>query len=406
MKMKPGRDQIDPFPAEGKPGVHPAPPGGEGDVGERPAPEPPPRRRETPPVDLDWIKAGLAVLAALAVLALLHYAASVFITVFSSLLLAFALEPLVQLLCRRTRLSRQFASAVVVFLFIATLYGILWLAYDRVSTFLSDVPSLVERVRTAPLVEQITSKARELERIAEETTRRFASAQPPAPETVPPQVVVRDGGSFREALFRGLGSVTTVIFSLSFIPFLVYFILADKEPLSRRTRELFSEEKRETAGAILEDIELMMRKFLLGNAIVAGILSAATCFVFWLVGLPYWIVLGTMSGTMSIVPYLGLVLALLPGVLVGLVTFSSGLPFLVVIGSVALFHVIAANLLTPKLVGAGVHLNAVASTVGLLFFGWLWGGMGLLLAIPIVAVLKCVLENIPATRPIGLWLGD
>src|SRR5574341_181675 len=276
--MKTGRDQIEP--------------GGDVGAGEAQGPEPPLRRRETPQPDLGWIKAGIAILAVLALLALLHFASSVFITVFSSLLLAFALEPLVQLLCRRTKVSRQFASAVVVFLFIAALYGLLSFAYFRLADFLSDVPSLVERIRSATLVEQITTKAQELERIAEEAARRFSPAAPAARGKTPPQVVVRDGGSFTEALFHGLGSVTSVVFSLSFIPFLVYFILADKEPLSRRTRELFSREKRDTAGAILEDIELMMRKFLLGNAIIAGILSAATCLVFWLVGLPYWIVLG------------------------------------------------------------------------------------------------------------------
>jgi len=66
-------------------------------------------------------------------------------------------------------------------------------------------------------------------------------------------------------------------------------------------------------GEILIDIEKMMRKFLLGNAVIALILSAATVLVFLLVRLPYAIVLGILSGTLSIVPYLGLPLALLPG---------------------------------------------------------------------------------------------
>lgn len=362
-------------------------------------------RRDAPLVDLVWIKAGLAILATLSLVALLYFAASVFITLFTSLLLAFALEPLVQLLCRRARLSRQVASAVVVFLFVAALYAVLSFAYFRLAGFLLDIPSLVERIRSAPLVERWTGAIREFTRLAEETVHRI-SPPPPEPAHPPPQVVVRDTGSVAGALLHGLGSVTTVVFSLGFIPFLAYFVLAGKEPLSRRTLELFSEEKRETAGAILEDIERMMRRFLIGNGIIAAILSAATCLLFWVVGLPYWFVLGVLSGTLSIVPYLGLPLALLPGLVVGIVGFPSATPFFVVGVGVTFFHVVAANYLTPKFVGSGVHLNAVASTVGLLFFGWLWGGMGLLLGIPIVAVLKCVLENIPAARRIGLWLGD
>jgi len=153
-------------------------------------------------------------------------------------------------------------------------------------------------------------------------------------------------------------------------------------------------------------MERVMRQFLIGNAMLVGILSVATVLVFWIIGLPSPVVLGALSGTLSVVPYLGLPLALLPGVVVGLVTFPSGTPLFLLVLSVTLFHLISANFLTPKLVGREVHLNATASTAALLFFGWLWGGMGLLLGIPILAVLKCVLYNLPSTRRVGIWLGD
>ena len=356
--------------------------------------------------DLNLIRAGATVLAVLGVLALLHFAASVFITLFSALLLAFALEPVVHLLCVRTRLRRHHASAVVVFLFIAMLYGLFYATYLRAESFLADIPAIAEKIRTAPMVRNLTEKVEELNRLAAEAGRRIApQAAPARPKSSSPEVV-RDTESFAGSLIQGLGSLSGVLFALGFVPFLVYFILADREPLTRRTRELFPEEHRATVGEILVDIERMMRKFLLGNALIALVLSAATVLVFLLVGLPYPIVLGILSGSLSIVPYLGLPLALLPGVVVGLVSFESGGPFLVLVVSVTLFHLVAANYLTPKLVGGGVRLNATASTVALLFFGWLWGGMGLLLGIPILAVLKCILDNIPSTRRVGMFLGD
>jgi len=356
--------------------------------------------------DLNLIRAGATVLALLGVLALLHFAASVFITLFSSLLLAFALEPLVHQLCVRTRMRRHHASAVVVFLFVALLYGLFYATYLRAESFLADIPQIAEKIRTAPLVRNLTDKATELNRLAAEAGRRIAPPAAPARPKQAAPVIVRDAESFAESLIQGLGSLSGVLFALGFIPFLVYFILADREPLTRRTRELFPVEHRATVGEILDDIERMMRKFLLGNAVIALVLSVATVLVFLLVGLPYPIVLGIMSGTLSTVPYLGLPLALLPGVVVGLITFESGGPFLALIASVTLFHLVAANYLTPKLVGGEVRLNATASTVALLFFGWLWGGMGLLLGIPILAVLKCILDNVPSTRRVGMFLGD
>jgi len=363
--------------------------------------------RRQPAPNLHLIRAGAIIIAILGLFALLHFAASVFITLFSAMLLAFALEPVVHFLCVRTRLRRHHSSAVVVFLFVAMLYGLFYATYLRAESFVAEIPSITEKIRSAPMVTSLTHRAEELNRVFAEAGRRIAlpAAVSARPKPVP-SVVVRDGESFTGALLQGLGSLSGVLFSLGFIPFLVYFILADREPLTRRTRELFPEEHRATVGEILLDIERMMRKFLLGNAVIALLLSAATVLVFLLVGLPYPVVLGILSGTLSIVPYLGLPLALLPGVVVGLVSFESGGPFLVLIASVTVLHLVAANYLTPKLVGGGVRLNATASTVALLFFGWLWGGMGLVLGIPILAVLKCIFDNVPSTRRIGMFLGE
>ena len=361
-----------------------------------------------PGPDLNLIRAGATIIAILGLLALLHFAASVFITLVSAMMLAFALEPLVHLLCVRTRLRRHHASGIVVFLFVAMLYGLFYATYLRAENFLAEIPAITEKIRAAPMVKSLTSRAEELNRVVAEAGRRISP--PPAasarPKTASPFVVRDEAESFTGVLLQGLGSLSGVFYALGFIPFLVYFILADREPLTRRTRELFPEVHHATVGRILLDIEQMMRKFLLGNAVVALILSTATVLVFLLVGLPYPVILGILSGTLSIVPYLGLPLALLPGVVVGLVSFESGGPFLVLVASVTVFHLVAANYLTPKLVGGGVRLNATAATVALLFFGWLWGGMGLLLGIPILAVLKCIFDNIPSTRRIGRFFGE
>lgn len=351
------------------------------------------------------VNASLSILVILGVVALLYYAASVVITILTSLLVALALEPLVQLLGRRARLSRHPASLIVVFLAVALVYGLLYLVYSSAQQLLSDLPRLVAQVRDAPVVQRMADEVRRLTESLREAGKSIAPAAP-APADARPAVVLREGKSWAEAVIQNLGSVTTVLFSLSFIPFLVYFVLADKERLTRRTRELFPREHQETAGAVIHAIERMMQKFLVGNTIIAGVLCAVTSLAFLLVGLPYWLALGILSGTLSMIPYLGLVLALLPPLVVGLVTFSSGGPIAVIVTVVVALHLLAANLLVPKLVGKGVRLNAVVSTVAVMFFGWLWGGMGLILGIPIVAVVKCVMDNVPATQAVGRWLGE
>jgi len=390
-------------------------------MAETTAPERPPGRNaatETPgepatgagaraAADLNLIRIGATVLALLGVIALLHFAASVFITLFSALLLAFALEPLVHLLCVRTRLRRQHASGIVVFLFIAVIYGVFSLAYLGAESFLKDVPTFAAKIRAAPAVETLSKRFAEVDRLVSEAGRGIAPPPAaPGPARTATPVIVREAESFTGSLLRGLGSLSNAIFFLSFVPFLVYFMLADREPLTRRTREMFPREYRDTVGEILVDIERVMRLFLVGNGVVAGILSAATVLVFLGVGLPYPVTLGILSGVLSTVPYLGLILALLPGLVVALATIDAPQQIVVLFTTITVFHLVAINYLVPRFVGGGVHLNATSSTAALLFFGWLWGGMGLILGIPILAVLKCVLDNVRSTRRIGMWLGD
>lgn len=349
------------------------------------------------------VTVSLAVLAALAMLALLRVAASVFITVFSSLLIAIALEPPVRFLNRKLHFPRHIGSMIVVFLAVGSLYGILYLAYSGAQGFLSDLPELADRIRSAPIIASAAEQLRGIESGFEAFTKGLVPPAPAIGRT--PQVVVSQDPSFAARLFSGLGSLTTLIFSLSFIPFLVYFILAEKEPLTRRTLSLFPG-RESRIRELLADIESMMQTFLLGNVIIAATLSFLTVILFWATGLPYWLVLGTLSGVLSTVPYIGMPLALVPGLVVGLVSFDSGMPLLIIAAGISALHLMAANYLVPRFVGGRTHLNAVSSTLALLFFGWMWGGMGLLLAIPILAVLRSALESHPTTERLGRWLGD
>jgi predicted PurR-regulated permease PerM len=73
---------------------------------------------------------------------------------------------------------------------------------------------------------------------------------------------------------------------------------------------------------------------------------------------------------------------------------------------ITFLHLVAANVLTPALIGRRVHVNALAATISLLFWGWLWGGMGLLLAVPITATIKVVCDHVDSWSPVGRWLGS
>ena len=124
---------------------------------------------------------------------------------------------------------------------------------------------------------------------------------------------------------------------------------------------------------------------------------------FW--GLPYFYFLGIISGFVSLVPYLGIVMAVLPPLAAGLGTVKdSGL--IIIVATVLGLHLFAMNVLYPKVIGRRLQLNPLLVTISLLLWGWLWGAMGLILAVPIMGVLKIICDNVVALRRFGDLMGE
>jgi predicted PurR-regulated permease PerM len=115
---------------------------------------------------------------------------------------------------------------------------------------------------------------------------------------------------------------------------------------------------------------------------------------------------GLISGVLSLFPYVGLPLSILPPVLATLAVpnkFTLILSVAVITGGL---HVLAMNFLYPKVVGRHVHLNPLVVTVAIIFWTLLWGGVGLILAVPITAGIKAVCENVESLQPVARLLGD
>jgi predicted PurR-regulated permease PerM len=182
-------------------------------------------------------------------------------------------------------------------------------------------------------------------------------------------------------------------------------MLSWQEHARTRTVELFPAENRTTAYVTLGQISVMVRSFIAGNVIIGLFMSVISMIVFGLLGLPYFYFLGIISGFLSLLPYLGIVMAVLPPLAAGLGTVKdSGL--IIIVATVLILHLFSMNVLYPKVIGRRLQLNPLLVTISLLLWGWLWGAMGLILAVPIMGVLKIVCDNVVALRRFGDWMGD
>jgi predicted PurR-regulated permease PerM len=154
----------------------------------------------------------------------------------------------------------------------------------------------------------------------------------------------------------------------------------------------------------LEDLREVLRDYLAGMSVVTLLVIAASSLFFWMLGMDYPILTAIASSLLNMVPYIGAVLAWLPAFLIALAKWRTAGQFILIAGGLTAIHVLAINLVAPQLVGRRVRLNAVAITIALLFWGWVWGGVGLLLAIPITAALRVICDHTESWKPIGRWL--
>jgi predicted PurR-regulated permease PerM len=330
------------------------------------------------------------IVAIFTVLAACYFAKIVFVVLLVSILLAFILTPLVDLL-QRFHVNRSLAALIVLLMLLGAIYGLSYYSYSKASDFLQDLPKYSNRIRST-----VARFVKTAETLQKNTL--------PAGTEQKNTVTVQQGTNWSDWL-TGVGSVTEVILGLGFIPFLVYFMLSWQEHVRACTVMLFRMENRNTAYVTLGAISGMIRSFIVGNVVVGLFMSGVATIVFWMLGVPYFYFLGVISGFLSLLPYLGVILALVPPLLAVFGTIDTT-KLIAIVTSVLALHIFALNVLYPKIVGSRVQLNPLAVTVALLIWGWLWGAMGLILAVPMTAAMKIIFDHVESLRGYGAWLGE
>jgi predicted PurR-regulated permease PerM len=365
------------------------------------------------------------VIALGVIVALLYWGRVFFITGIIALVIAFILEPFVGLLVR-ARLPRSVASFVVCTTALMLLYLMGLGAYTQIAGLWAELPRFSKRVND--VVEGGRQKIDDLEittyrlivpsrqqqqpaPVPPPVTRskrgREPAVQQPLPPGAIPEVRIHEEQKpLSDLLYERMGSLYQILLMSSFIPFLVYFMLSWRDHVHRSFLQFFDGEDRVAAARSLQGIGDMVRGFVVGNFLLGVLLAVLSSIIFWMIRLPYPLLAGPVSGFLSLVPYIGLPLALLPPAIVAIAGGSPLASFLIILFVVAMLHLIAMNVLYPKIVGSRVHLNPLAVTVALMLWGFLWDAAGLVLAIPLTAAIKAVCDNVRGLRPYGKFLGD
>jgi predicted PurR-regulated permease PerM len=318
------------------------------------------------------------------------------ITIVLATFLAIVVDPLV-VRAAKMGLGRVLASGLVVVCFMLVAGTLTYVLYNRASAFGDEFPSYAYRIHRAmaPLV----SKFERFEKNAQSITPLVEGSKHETEVTVKPAPINWPG-----FLVRGVGSISGVLIMAGVLPFLVFFMLAGKDGMSVRLTNMFQDKM--DVPKFVSNLGNMIRGFVLGNLIVGSIMAAGTSVVFLVLGMKGAVTLGIVSAFLNLIPFLGLLLAAAVPLAAALLQFNTLGPFITIAITILLFHLVAADFLIPKLVGSRLLLGPVAVTIGMLFWGWLWGIMGLLLAVPLTAFVKLVADSRPSLIHISNLLSD
>jgi len=188
------------------------------------------------------------------------------------------------------------------------------------------------------------------------------------------------------------------------VPFLMFFMLVRKQHIYWWLCTTFANNT--DVPQFVERLTKMVRGFVGGNLIIGSAMAIVLCGTFLAIGLDQAITFGIAGGFLNLIPFLGVLIAGAIPLLGATLQFSTPGPFVVIAVTVTALHLISANILIPKYIGSRVNVGPVAATVGMLFWSWVWGGIGFLLAIPLTALVKLIADCHPTLLPVANLLAE
>lgn len=303
----------------------------------------------------------------------------------------------------RVGIPATVSAALFTILLIASLFlGGLALA-EPMYDFVTDIPSLVDEVLASlngpgGLLEPFS-------RAAEATQEAVEEAQAASGEAVPVEVAVVNEGP-------GLGgSVMTVapglLSQLVLAVALLYFLVASGDLFIQKAVQAADrfEDKRQTVVTI-RTIEARLGNYLGAITLINAGLGVVIGTAMWLWGMPSPAMIGAMAMVLNFIPFVGAVVGSLVAAVIAFVAFGTVGAAAAVFATYYALTAFEGQFVTPTLVGQRLRLNVVAVFLAVAFFAWIWSIMGMVVAVPMLIVIKVVCDSIPRLRRIGLFLGD
>jgi predicted PurR-regulated permease PerM len=204
-------------------------------------------------------------------------------------------------------------------------------------------------------------------------------------------------------LFRNAGAL---LVGGSVSVFLLYFLLALDDLFLRKLAGVLPRlSQRRKAVLIARATERDLSHYVLVRTATNVGLGLAVGVATWLLGMPNPVLWGILAGVLNYIPYVGGVVGYVVVGVVALTTFDTTARALLVPAVYLVLNIVESNFVTPAILGRELTLNPVMIFTWLIFWGWMWGVPGALMAIPLLAMAKIVADNVESLAPLGAFLG-
>jgi predicted PurR-regulated permease PerM len=358
------------------------------------------------------------------VICALYFGREILLPLALAILLSFVLtRPLIWL--RRLKVPRLLAVGIVVGFAFAIIAGLGWLLSREAADLAADLPryqtTLSEKIKalrdstaSSPVLQRAGNVLSNLQ--SELSGSDDASAPPPPPEVGTPaqkpddkplEVVVKERELTPLEFYQSIaGTLLPPLATAGIVLLVVVFILLQREDLRDRLIRLFGSSDPQRANSTLTDAANRLSRYFLRQVIINSAYGTLVALALWAIGMPSPLAFGLLAGLMRFVPYVGVFIAAAPPLFVAAAIDPGWTTLLLVLAIYVAGEFTMGQVVEPVVFGHGTGVSPIAVVISTVFWTWLWGPLGLILAMPMTVVLAVLGRHVEGLEFFDVMLGD
>ena len=340
-----------------------------------------------------YAQLALVLLSLSIIIVILYFGQHILIPILLSLLFAILLRPVVIFLNTKFRLPQVIAVFITVAFFVVSIATIVMFVSWQVSDITDDWGKI--KVNLSAHFQHFQHWIRQRFHVSYHKQQNYI--QQVTQETI-------NGDS--DLMGNTLSSFTDALVSLILIPIYTFLILLYRNHFTKFLYQVVSSKNEPVLQNILTQVKTVVQGYIIGLIIEMGIVAVLTTTGLMLLGVQYAIFLGVITAILNLIPYLGIIVAAFISILATLVNSSEISMIIGIIVLNGVVQLIDNNLIVPKIVGNKVRINALATMVGVIIGGAVSGVAGMILSIPLIAIIKVIFDHITPLKPVGFLLGN